>query len=220
MTYREAIAHWGIYAITDREMAGGRTHAEIGAELIEGGVRVIQLRDKTTPFEQLLEDTREMVEIARPHNVPIIVNDNPYLARDGDADGVHLGQNDCPVEIARDIIGPDRLLGLSTHTPLQALAAQLKDVDYIGLGPIFATTTKRQSYRPLGLKMVRWAAATLRVPFVAIGGITAETIADVFAAGARHCAMVSALMKSDDITARARHFVRLREQLLQEDDVE
>lgn len=220
MAYREAIAQWGIYAITDRAMAVGRTHAEIGAELIEGGVRVIQLRDKTTPYDELLEDTRQLVEIARSRKVLIIANDNPYLARDADADGVHLGQNDCPVNVARDIVGPDRLIGLSTHTPLQALSAQTMDVDYVGLGPIFATTTKCQEYVPLGLKTVRWAAATLRVPFVAIGGITAETIADVFAAGARHCAMVSALMKSDDIAATARHFVRLCTQLLQEDDVE
>jgi thiamine-phosphate pyrophosphorylase len=220
MTRRETIQHWGVYAISDREMAGGQTHAQIGAQLIEGGVRVIQLRDKTTPYEVLLEDARRLVELARSRGVSVIMNDNPYLARDADADGVHLGQNDCPVAIARDILGPDRLIGLSTHTRLQALRAQQLDVDYVGLGPIFTTETKRQSYLPLGLATVRWAAAMLRIPFVAIGGITAETIADVFAAGARHCAMVSALMKSDDIAATAQRFVRLCNELWQEDDLE
>jgi len=220
MIPRSSIAHWGIYAITDREMAGGRTHAEIGEALIEGGIRVIQVRDKTTPYEELLEDTRRLVAIARPRNVAIIINDNPYLARDADADGVHLGQGDCPVEIAREIVGPDRLIGLSTHTRLQALRAQQMDVDYIGLGPIFTTQTKRQHYLPLGLNTIRWAAASLRLPFVAIGGITAERIADVLAAGARHCAMVSALMRSDDIAATARRFIQLREQILSDDDFE
>jgi thiamine-phosphate pyrophosphorylase len=220
MTRREAIEHWGVYAITDRQMAGGRPHAEIGAQLIEGGVGVIQLRDKTTPFDVLLEDARRLVELARPRGVTIIANDNPYLARDADADGVHLGQGDCPVEIARDIVGPDRLIGLSTHTRLQALRAQQLDVDYIGLGPIFATKTKPRSYLPLGLATVRWAAAMLEIPFVAIGGITAETIADVLAAGARHCAMISALMESKDMVATAQHFVRLRNQLCKEDDFE
>jgi len=220
MNRRETIAHWGIYALTDREMAGGQTHTEIGRQLIEGGVHVIQVRDKTTPYETLLEDTQQLVSLARPRGVSIIVNDNPYLARDADADGVHLGQNDCPVAIARDIVGPDRLIGLSTHTRLQALRAQTMSVDYVGLGPIFASQTKPQSYLPLGLNTVRWAAATLRIPFVAIGGITEETIADVLAAGARHCAMVSALMKGDNIATTAQHFVRLYDQIWQGDDFE
>jgi len=220
MNRRQTIDHWGIYAITDRAMAGGRTHTELGAQLVEGGVRVIQVRDKTTPYEVLLEDTRRLVALARPRGVSILVNDNPYLARDADADGVHLGLTDCPVAIARDVVGRGRLIGLSTHTRLQALRAQEMDVNYIGLGPIFATQTKRQSYLPLGLQTVRWAAATLRIPFVAIGGITMETIADVLAAGARHCAIISALMKSDDIAATARRLVRLCEQLSEEDDLE
>jgi len=218
MFRREAINHWGVYAITDRDMAGGLTHAEIGERLIEGGVRVIQLRDKTTPYEILVEDARRLTALARPRGVSIIMNDNPYLTRDADADGVHLGQNDCPVEIARDIIGPEKIIGLSTHTRLQALRAQELDVDYIGLGPIFTTNTKRQGYLPLGLATIRWAAEKLRVPFVAIGGITTERIADVFAAGARHCAMISAIMKSDDIALTAKQFVRLCDQLWQEDD--
>jgi thiamine-phosphate pyrophosphorylase len=220
MTPRETIEHWGVYAITDRTLAGGQTHAEIGAQLIEGGVRVIQLRDKTTPYEILLEDARRLVERARPRGVTVIANDNPYLARDADADGVHLGQNDCPVAVARDIVGPDRLIGLSTHTRLQALRAQQLDVDYIGLGPIYTTQTKRRSYLPLGLSTVRWAAATLEIPFVAIGGITADTLADVMAAGARHCAMISALMQSDDLIATTQRFVRLCNDLWKEDDFE
>jgi thiamine-phosphate pyrophosphorylase len=219
MIPREAIAHWGLYAITDKEMAGGRTHAEIGAELIEGGVRVIQVRDKKTPFERLIEEAAQLVEIARPRGVAVIVNDNPYLAREADADGVHLGQTDCSPAIARDIIGPDRLIGLSTHTRLQALRAQAEEVDYIGLGPIYTTATKAQAYLPLGLTTVRWAVAQLRVPFVAIGGITETTIADVLAAGARHCAMISVLMTSPDIAATTRRFVQLCEALTREDDL-
>jgi thiamine-phosphate pyrophosphorylase len=150
----------------------------------------------------------------------VLVNDNPYLARDGHADGVHLGQTDCPVEIARDILGPDRLVGLSTHTRLQALRAQEGPVDYIGLGPVFRTDTKRSHYLPLGLTTVRWAAANLRVPFVAIGGITHDNLADVLAAGARHCAMISAIMGSEDIAAAAREFVSLCDQLWQDDEFE
>ncbi|MBM3334814.1 thiamine phosphate synthase [Candidatus Sumerlaeota bacterium] len=219
MTRREAIANWGVYALTDREMAGGRTHTDIGEQLIAGGVRVIQVRDKTTPFEELLEDTRHLVALAHPRQVMIIVNDNPYLARESDADGVHLGQTDFPVAIARSIVGPDCLIGLSTHTPLQALRAQGQGADYIGLGPIFPTQTKEAGHFPLGLDVVRWAARTLRVPFVAIGGITAETFPDVMAAGARHCAMVSALMKSNDLAATARYFVQLCNQMWQDDEL-
>ncbi|MCX8037723.1 MAG: thiamine phosphate synthase [Candidatus Sumerlaeia bacterium] len=220
MILRETINNWGIYAITDREMTGGLTHTEIAAKLMDGGIRVIQIRDKTTPYDRLLEDVTWVVRMARPLGVTVIVNDNPYLARDADADGVHLGQTDCPVSTARDIVGPDRIIGLSTHTRLQALRAQTMDVDYIGLGPIYTTPTKQQSYLPLGLPTVRWAAATLKIPFVAIGGITADNLGDVLAAGARHCAMISALMKADDITAAARHFLRICHDLWREDDFE
>lgn len=218
---KDAIRHWGLYAITDREMAGGQTHAEIGAALIEGGVRVLQVRDKTTPYPELLRDTRRLVALARSRCVTVLVNDNPYLARDADADGVHVGQTDCPVSIARDIVGPERIIGLSTHNPVQALRAQEKDeVDYIGLGPIFPTETKRQPYKPLGLKTIRWAAVRLRIPFVVIGGIDTDRLADCLAAGARCCAVVSALMKSDDIAATTHRLVQLCEQLSQDDDLE
>lgn len=219
MIRRAAIATWGLYAITDREMAGGRSHAEIGAELIEGGVRVLQVRDKKTPFEQLIKDVARVVELAHPRGVTVIVNDNPYLARDSGADGVHLGQSDISVAVARDILGPDRLVGLSAHTRLQALRAQAEEVDYVGLGPIFTTKTKVQGYLPLGLATVRWAAAQLRVPFVCIGGITEELLANVLAAGARHCAMISALMASPDIAATTRRIVQLCDQLSREDDL-
>lgn len=220
MTRREAITHWGIYAITDRAMAGGLTHTEIGGRLMDGGVRVLQVRDKTTPFEELLKDVRQLVRLARRRGVTVIVNDNPYLAREADADGVHVGQTDCPLSIARDIVGRDRLIGLSTHTRLQALRAQQEDADYIGLGPIFRTSTKTMSHLPLGLSTIRWASTSLEIPFVAIGGITAENVPDVMAAGARHCALISALMKGDDMTDTARRLVGLCNQLWQEDDVE
>jgi len=221
MISRETMAKWGLYAITDRTLAGGRTHAAIGAALLDGGVRVIQVRDKTTPFEQLVEDVRRLVALARPRGTAVIVNDNPYLAREADADGVHIGQTDCPVAIARDVIGRDRLIGLSTHTRLQALRAQgNRDVDYIGLGPIYASPTKVQGYLPLGLATVRWAAATLETPFVCVGGITEATLADVLAAGARHCAMISTLMTSEDIAATARRLVQFCEHISREDDLE
>lgn len=221
MSHTDTIQNWGIYAITDRAMAGGRTHAEIGAELIEGGVRVIQVRDKTTAYEELLEDTKRLVALARDRGVSVIANDNPYLARDADADGVHLGQTDCPLSIARDVLGPDKIIGLSTHSRGQALRAQEKgEADYIGIGPIYATATKEQEYAPLGLRTIRWATKTLTVPFTVIGGITAERLADVVAAGARQCAMVSALMATGDIAAATRECIRVYEAISSEDDGE
>lgn len=194
---------WGVYVILDAAMAG-RTHAEAAREALDGGARVLQLRDKTAPFERLLEVGRELRELTRARGATLIVNDNPYLAHEVDADGVHLGQSDFPAAIARDIVGPDRIIGLSTHTKLQALEATRQPVDYIGVGPVFATTSKRSEWKPLGIPHIRWVRENVSLPMVAIGGITMETLPDCVAAGADNVAMIAEIMRAESIAERVR----------------
>ena len=205
-TLKEQIKTWDLYAITDIEMAKGKTYPEIVGAVLSAGVRVVQLRDKTSPFEDLLEVGPGLVEMAHDHGAVLLVNDNPYLAREIGADGVHVGQSDFPVDIVRAIVGPDKIIGLSTHTRPQAIKAESMDVDYIGLGPIFHTATKELNYYPLGVQMVRFAANKLKIDFVCIGGITLENLPDILAAGARCCAVVSGIMAEDDTVAAARRF--------------
>lgn len=194
---------WGVYVILDAAMAG-RTHVEAARDALDGGARVLQLRDKTTPFERLLEVGRELRALTRERGATLIVNDNPYLAHEVDADGVHLGQSDFPASIARDIVGPDRIIGLSTHTKLQALEATRQPVDYIGVGPVFATTSKQSEWKPLGIPHIRWVRENVSLPMVAIGGITMETLPDCVAAGADSVAMIGEIMRAGNIADRVR----------------
>ncbi|MFH0793591.1 MAG: thiamine phosphate synthase [bacterium] len=198
---------WGLYVIADADLASPASYPEIARQVFQGGARVLQLRDKKTPFEELVKTGRLLRALADEYGAALIVNDNPYLAREIDADGVHLGQEDTPVEIAREIVGPEKLIGLSTHNAFQAIQAQSLEVDYIGLGPIYATKTKKQPHPPLGGKVVRWAARDLRVPFVCIGGINLQNLEPLLEAGAMNFAVISAIMSSGDIEGSTRSLV-------------
>lgn len=198
---------WGLYVILDRALAK-RPYDEIALSLLRGGARAIQLRDKLSTFEELIAEGRKLRQLTSEFGASLLVNDNPYLAREIDADGVHLGQSDMHVDFAREVIGSDKIIGLSTHNRQQALAAQLLAVDYIGVGPIYATTSKKSEWTPLGTPHVRWIRRTIRLPMVAIGGIDFERAIDVTAAGAQNVAVLSAIMSAKDIETETR---RLRE---------
>lgn len=210
MRKKDIFALPGLYVITDRKMAGGRDYLQIVREVLLGGVRIIQLRDKETPFEDLVKVGKKIKNLTAEFGATLIVNDNPYLAREIDADGVHLGQTDMPVDIAREIVGKDKIIGLSTHNYRQiSQAMMMEEVDYIGIGPIFPTTTKKSEYPPVGLKILRWAVENCSLPFVAIGGINKENITQVLSTGTRLIAVVSAVMSAPDITTAVRELVEI-----------
>ncbi len=199
---------WGLYAIIDPEHCLGRPLLSLARMVLENGAGALQLRDKRGTFEEILSAARSLQALCDEYGVPFIINDNPYLAREAGADGVHLGQEDIPVALAREIIGPDRLIGLSTHTREQALSGETSGADYLGFGPAFATATKVQPYLPLGLEFMQWAAQSLRVPFVAIGGITPQNARELASVGVSNIAVISALGESDDPGWMAQAFVQ------------
>jgi thiamine-phosphate pyrophosphorylase len=162
---------------------------------------MIQLRCKDAPDEQILEAATWFAEPARRWGALFILNDRPDLVVPTGADGVHVGQDDLPVEEARDLVGPDRLIGLSTHSPEQIDRAL--GVDYIGVGPVHETPTK-PGRSAVGLELVRYAARRASVPFFAIGGITRANIAEVRDAGASRVAVVRALTEAEDPERMAR----------------
>lgn len=200
----DARCQWGLYAIIDAAMAG-RSHADVCRDLMAAGVRAVQLRDKTATFEELMEIGAELRQITRDANATFIINDNPYLAREIDADGVHIGQDDFPPDIVREVMGDDKIVGLSTHSKQQAIAATTWPIDYIGIGPVYQTTSKQSQYKPVGPSLIRWVRQNIPLPTVAIGGITKETLPDALAAGATNIAMIAELMKADDMQTHARH---------------
>ncbi|HEU4656262.1 MAG TPA: thiamine phosphate synthase [Capillimicrobium sp.] len=185
----------------------GRPLREVLEPALEGGVDLFQLRDKEADDAAILEAAATARELCHAAGALFFVNDRPDLAVEADADGVHVGQDDMPVAQARALLGPERLVGLSTHSPPQVDGA--RDADLIGVGPVHPTPTKR--WRPAtGLDLLSYAAGHARQPWFAIGGIDASNARDAIAAGARRVAVVRAIAEAPDPRAAA---YRLREML-------
>jgi thiamine-phosphate pyrophosphorylase len=182
---------------------GGRPLADVLGPALEGGVDVFQLRAKDAADEQLLTAAAVARELCDAAGALLIVNDRPDLARAAHADGVHVGQDDGTVAEARALAGPELLVGVSTHTPEQVEAAHADGADYLGVGPVHSTPTK-PGRNPVGLELVRHAAVTAERPWFAIGGIDAENVGVVVAAGARRIAVVRAIAEARDPGGAAR----------------
>jgi len=173
----------------------GLSHAEQVRLLSDGGASLIQLREKQSPPSQFYEEAKAAVLIAKQRGVQLIVNDRLDIALAVGAHGVHLGQDDIPPEAARRLLGPNAIIGYSTHNAEQALAALTQPVDYVAIGPIFKTSTKTDTSPVLGLDGLRAVRALVReIPLVAIGGITQTNAREVIEAGADSVAVISALL--------------------------
>ena len=188
---------WRLYVIVDRATAGTRDLAELAAAAIRGGADVIQLRDKTAPTRRLLDDASRVRTVTRNAGIPLIINDRADVAHAAGADGVHLGQDDLPIAAARAILGPNRLIGKSTHSLEQAIAAELDGADYIGVGPIFSTPTKPGS-QSVGVDLIRQVALRVQIPFICIGGLDATNLQRALSAGAERIAVVRAVCAATD----------------------
>jgi thiamine-phosphate pyrophosphorylase len=175
------------------------------AAALEGGVDVVQLREKDAPDDEIVRAGRLFRRLTREAGALFFVNDSPELALRCEADGVHVGQDDLPVAQVRELVGDRLLVGLSTHSPEQIRAAAA--VDYVGVGPVYATPTKA-GREPVGLKLVREAASSATVPWFAIGGIDEGNVDEVVAAGAERIAVVRAIRDAADPAATARELRR------------
>jgi thiamine-phosphate pyrophosphorylase len=206
----------GIYGITAERYSCGRGNIEVVKAMIAGGIGIIQYREKrpAKSFAAMLAECREIRRITREAGVLFIVNDYCDIARLVDADGVHVGQDDLPVAAVRELIGPDKIIGLSTHSPEQAAEAVSAGADYIGVGPIFATATKDDVCAPVGLGYLEHVVQTCPLPFVAIGGIKEHNIDQVIRRGAKTVCLVTEIVGAGDIAATTR---RLQTALLAAD---
>ena len=199
-----------LYAILDSALA--RQHGwdplDLGRAFLEGGARLIQIRAKDEPSGAFLDLCDALVTMAAPYAASIIVNDRADLARLAGAAGVHVGQEDLPPAKARAIVGPEAMVGLSTHSLAQLEAAAAEPVSYLAVGPVFGTATKDTGYVAVGLGLVKEAAARVPgLPIVAIGGISLERAPDVLSAGARSVAVISDLVTGGDPAKRVRAYV-------------
>jgi thiamine-phosphate diphosphorylase len=198
-----------LYAIVDPEQTQGRSPDMVVHQLLEGGVKMIQLRAKAMSSRDFLELARIARELTTPFDCKLIVNDRVDIALASAADGVHLGQEDLPLQIGRNLLG-DKIIGISTHTVDQAKEAEENGADYIGFGPMFGTNTKDTGYGARGLEMLAQLREVVALPIVAIGGITEATVEDVWHARADAAAMISDILKAEEITAKVRAILARR----------
>lgn len=198
----------GLYALIDDAVRPERTCIEKARAAIAGGAPVLQLRLETTADRPALDVIRASVALARPRGVLVVVNDRVDLALAGGADGVHLGADDLPVDVARRLLGPGALIGATTRSLADIEQARALGADHVGLGPIFTTSTKDVAHAPLGLDGFAAIARASPLPVVGIAGVTLETIGAVARAGATCAAVAGDLLRAEDIVSRARDLHR------------
>lgn len=191
-----------LYCITGEAFSRGRSNIEVVREMIEAGIKIIQYREKEKKALYKYEECLQIREMTGEAGVTFIINDDIDLAMLVKADGVHIGQEDLPIEKVRELVGKEMIIGLSTHSPRQAREAVARGADYIGVGPIFRTFTKKDVCEPVGLEYVDYVVNNLNIPFVAIGGIKEDNIREVSARGAKCICLVTEILEAEDIKGK------------------
>ncbi|PSL42331.1 thiamine-phosphate diphosphorylase [Salsuginibacillus halophilus] len=195
-----------LYVITGENFHPGRAMEDVMEEAMQGGADIIQLRDKKSSKLEVLEKARKLRQLTYDYGVTFIVNDHIDVALTVDADGIHLGQDDLPLADARQIVGPDKLIGISTHAIEEAKAAEAGGADYIGAGPVFPTNTKEDVVDPVATSYVQAVKAEVNIPFVAIGGIKLHNVDEVLEAGAERICVVSEIVGAEDVKGTTEMF--------------
>ena len=201
-----------LYAVTDRAWTGKQTLFEQAEAAMRGGITCLQLREKNMDKDEFLKEALEMKELCRSYNVPLIINDDPYIAVKSGADGVHIGQKDMSLKEAREITGNGMIIGVTAALPKLAVKAEKEGADYIGSGAVFGSTTKADA-KPLSHDVLREITASVNIPVVAIGGITRDNMNRLAGTGIAGAALVSAIFSADDIEAECRYLMKISEQI-------
>ena len=202
-----------LYAVTDRAWAADEDALmDQIAAAIDGGAGIVQLREKHLDHDAFLKEAKRFVALCREKGAVSIINDDVDIALAADADGVHVGQEDLAAGRAREVLGPDKIVGVSAHNVDEALAAQAAGADYLGVGAAFSTGTKTDA-KPITRETIRAVTAAVDIPAVAIGGITRENLPQLSGCGLAGVAVVSALFAQPDVKAAARELLALSEEM-------
>lgn len=196
-----------LHVLTDQAHSRGRDVLTVVRLALTGGATVIQLRDKAASTSLLYEEGRALRTLTRQYGALLIINDRVDVALAVDADGAHLGQDDLPASVARQLLGPKRILGISAGNATEATAAIAAGADYLGIGPIFGTQSKADAGSPIGTKLLTDLATHYAIPLVAIGGIAAENAGAAMRAGATGVAVITAVVNAEDILGATSHLV-------------
>lgn len=187
-----------LYAVTDRAWTKDVSLYEQVEQTLKGGTTFVQLREKDLPYEDFLQEGKEIQELCKKYQVPFVINDNVQLAKELDTDGVHIGQDDMEISEARNLIGNDKILGVSVQTVEDAIFAEKEGADYLGVGAVFSTSTKLDAV-DVSYQMLKEICSAVKIPVVAIGGINKNNILDLQNSGICGVAVVSAIFAEDDI---------------------
>ncbi|MBQ9629331.1 MAG: thiamine phosphate synthase [Synergistaceae bacterium] len=191
-----------LYAVTDRTWLNGRSLCEVVRDAIIGGATFIQLREKNLGYDEFKAQAIEIKKLCRDFNVPFVINDNVMLAKEIDADGVHVGQDDMRASDVRNIIGHDKILGVSVRTPEEAVIAESNGADYLGAGAVFHTGSKNDAV-DITHEALREICRAVKIPVVAIGGINADNIHELSGSGIKGVAVISAIFAAENIRSAA-----------------
>lgn len=192
-----------LYLITDRKLSRGRSTLEVVAAALRGGVDIIQLREKDAETAFFVDEALRVHDLTARYNVPLLINDRLDVALAIEAEGAHVGQTDLPAALARKLMPRPKVLGVSTSTIEMAQQAGQDQADYIGFGPIYATTTKQTTAPPRGPQMTAAVRQATALPIVVLGGISQANLTEVVAAGADHVAVCSAIVGAEDVQRAA-----------------
>ncbi|MGN1031568.1 MAG: thiamine phosphate synthase [Butyricicoccaceae bacterium] len=204
--------HLLLYAVTDRAWTGTQTLYEQVEQALAAGVTMVQLREKQLREEEFIREARPIVELCRQHGVPCLINDSIAVCQAVGADGVHVGQSDMAAERARELLGPDAIIGVTAKTTEQAQAAQRAGADYIGTGAAFGSSTKLDATY-ISAEQMKAVCASVDIPAVAIGGITRENAAQLAGRGIAGIAVVSAIFAQPDIARATAELLAIAKQV-------
>lgn len=202
-----------LYAVTDSMWLNGRTLPQVVEEALEGGATFMQIREKNMPYEELVKLAKEVKTVTDRYHVPYVVDDEVEIAKEIDADGVHIGQSDKALLEARKILGPDKIIGVSAQTVEQAVEAEKNGADYLGVGSIFTTSTKLDA-DDVSLETLRRICDAVSIPVVAIGGINRDNILDLKGTNVDGVAVVSAIFAAKDIKKDTAELLKTARQLV------
>lgn len=203
-----------LYAVTGRSWLGEDTLYHQVEEAILGGATFIQLREKELSQEAFLEEAKEIKELCRKYQIPFVINDNVEIAREMDADGVHVGQSDMEAGNVREVLGPDKIIGVSAQTVEQAVLAEQRGADYLGVGAVFPTGSKADA-EDVPLETLKAICQAVSIPVIAIGGISTGNILKLAGSGICGIAVISAIFAKPDIRAAAAELRSLAEKMVQ-----
>ncbi|MEW6455766.1 MAG: thiamine phosphate synthase [Acidobacteriota bacterium] len=209
---RKIKANFFLYLVTDNTIIGERDFFEVIKEAVEAGVTIVQLREINISDREFIAKANKLKEILSAKNIPLIINNRCDIASAVNAEGVHLGQNDLPIEYARKILGKRKIIGVSANNVEEAIEAQNKGADYIAAGPIFFTPTKVDIRTPIGLDGLEKMRRYVKAPLIAIGGINRENVREVIKRGVDGVAVVSAIMASSEPYKATKELLKIIEE--------